>query len=234
MSEHDPRWRDDPELDEGLRALLEAGAAELPHDEQLERLEARLFPLIPPGGGGGVPATSVGVLAKAALALGGLAAIAGAVWMTTQPSSRIPAEPVAVGPLDTDASIVASAAIESAASVIPAAVADTSADAGRGTPRPVVASERPARAADPASELALVEAAQSVLASSPTRALALTRTHSRDYPDGALAQEREVIAIDALMRLDRAPAARTRAARFHERWPTSAHGRRVDVLVATH
>ena len=53
MSEEPIRWRDDPELGGELRALLDAGAAELPHPEQLDRLEAKLFPLLGPGGGGG-------------------------------------------------------------------------------------------------------------------------------------------------------------------------------------
>jgi hypothetical protein len=49
-----------------------------------------------------------------------------------------------------------------------------------------------------------------------------------------MAQEREVIAIDALMRLGRADGAKARAGRFHAAWPDSAHGRRVDALVELH
>jgi hypothetical protein len=49
-----------------------------------------------------------------------------------------------------------------------------------------------------------------------------------------MAQEREVLAIDALMRLGKTNDAKARAAKFHATWPDSAHGRRVDALVELH
>jgi hypothetical protein len=81
-----------------------------------------------------------------------------------------------------------------------------------------------------ADELNLLARAQNALSSDPAFALELTSEHVRTFPSGALAQEREVIAIDALLRLDQTAEASIRAATFHRRFPTSAHRRRVDVL----
>jgi hypothetical protein len=78
----------------------------------------------------------------------------------------------------------------------------------------------------------IVDEAQRALASSPARALELAEEHRRGHGDGEWAEEREVVAIDALLRLGRTEEARARAAAFHARWPRSSLGRRVDVLVA--
>lgn len=81
------------------------------------------------------------------------------------------------------------------------------------------------------SEVELIREAQTALASSPTKALGLARTHASRFPNGRLAQEREVLAIDALVRMGRADAAQRRADAFRSRWPASSHVRRVDVLI---
>jgi hypothetical protein len=86
---------------------------------------------------------------------------------------------------------------------------------------------------DPDAEMRDLDEAQRVLATNPTRALELCDAQVKSSPKGAMAQEREVIAIDALMRLGRTADAKARAEQFHKTWPTSAHGRRVDSLVAT-
>jgi hypothetical protein len=52
-------------------------------------------------------------------------------------------------------------------------------------------------------EARLLEAARASLSSSPAQALALTEEHARIYPLGQLGAERELIAIDALLRLGR-------------------------------
>jgi hypothetical protein len=74
----------------------------------------------------------------------------------------------------------------------------------------------------------LLEKARRALGSDPNRALALTREHARSYPSGVLAQEREVIAIEALKRLGRAGEADARRGTFEERYPQSAHRRNLD------
>jgi hypothetical protein len=76
---------------------------------------------------------------------------------------------------------------------------------------------------DAARETALLEPARAALQSDPAEALKLTRRHRARFPRGALAQEREVIAIEALERLGRKAAARARAAEFERRYRGSVH-----------
>src|SRR5690606_877739 len=65
----------------------------------------------------------------------------------------------------------------------------------------------------------------------PKRALALTREHKRLYPNGKLSQEREVIAIEALSRLDQKNRAQQKATEFSEKYPESAHPKKVDTTL---
>lgn len=81
------------------------------------------------------------------------------------------------------------------------------------------------------TEVALLGRAQHELVSDPGSALSATEEHARRYPSGALLQEREFIAIQALVRLGRRSEAATRAAQFRSRFPESAHLRRIDILL---
>lgn len=80
------------------------------------------------------------------------------------------------------------------------------------------------------SESALVQRAQQALASSPASALALANEHLARHPGGRLAQERELIAISALVALGRTGEANARAASFLATFPRSAHRPRVEAL----
>jgi hypothetical protein len=82
----------------------------------------------------------------------------------------------------------------------------------------------------PETELSMLRRAQAALATAPDRALELARSHQERYGEGLLAQEREVIAIEALMRLGRVPEANQRTRDFSRRYPGSAHQRRIDRL----
>jgi hypothetical protein len=81
------------------------------------------------------------------------------------------------------------------------------------------------------SEGALLLRARQQLASDPSSALALTDEAGRRFPDGALAPEREVLAIEALARLGRLPTARARLAAFRVAYPRSPHLARLESLV---
>lgn len=82
------------------------------------------------------------------------------------------------------------------------------------------------------SEGALLLSARRQLASDPSSALALTEEAARRFPDGALAPEREVLAIEALARLGRLPAARARFASFRAVYPQSPHLARLESLLS--
>jgi outer membrane protein assembly factor BamD (BamD/ComL family) len=70
------------------------------------------------------------------------------------------------------------------------------------------------------------------LAQNPKEALAKLEEHARRFPNGTLAQEREVMAIDALLRLGRRADAESRAERFKQTYARSGHVRRIDALLA--
>ncbi len=86
----------------------------------------------------------------------------------------------------------------------------------------------PALAAPRCDDVMLVDAADTELrAGNPARALAIAREHEQRCPAGALVQERERIAIEALVQLGRIDQARVRTRAFEERFPSSPHVRRV-------
>jgi hypothetical protein len=92
-------------------------------------------------------------------------------------------------------------------------------------------SAAPAAALDPETELALLRRALAALAAQPRESLELAAQHEREYAQGIFGQEREVIAIDALLALQRTTAAETRARRFLEHYPRSAHAPRIRTLL---
>jgi hypothetical protein len=93
-------------------------------------------------------------------------------------------------------------------------------------------STAPARTvSSPEAELALLDRAQRALERDPATALALSEQHARDYPHGLFAQEREVLAIEALLKLRQRAAAVTRAEDFVKHFADSPHARRVRALL---
>ncbi|AUX46149.1 hypothetical protein SOCE26_076540 [Sorangium cellulosum] len=68
---------------------------------------------------------------------------------------------------------------------------------------------------------------RAILARSPEAPLSLLDEHRTEFPAGALAAEREVIAIDALLRRGSGGDARARAQDFLARFPSSPHAERV-------
>ena len=84
-----------------------------------------------------------------------------------------------------------------------------------------------------ADEVKLIDGAQRALQSEPRRALALVEEHARRFPDQLLEQEREVIAVAALVKLERKAEAAERAQRFLSRFPRSAHAVRMRAVAAS-
>jgi hypothetical protein len=88
-----------------------------------------------------------------------------------------------------------------------------------------------AASTDRESEAHLLARAQDALGTSPARTLALTNEHAARFPSGGLGQERELLAIQALVQLGRKDEARARATRFIGTFPTSAHRHHIETLV---
>jgi hypothetical protein len=107
-------------------------------------------------------------------------------------------------------------------------------------PPPAPADSAPAAAAVPPlpaaedTEVRLLHKAQDDAESNPEGALVRVAEHERRFASGVLVQEREVLAITALMRLGRAAEAHDRAAAFRDRFPGSAYLPKIDALLARH
>jgi hypothetical protein len=224
-------WTDPPRLLDGeldasdpLARALRAGREDLPTDAALLKI--------------------VGGLAAAPLLGASTAKAAGAAgkWLSLKLASAVVATAVAGG------GVVAVVQRWPSPAPTPPRVAPARMLAPRVEPTPTVAEQPPAEEppepppphrsvvahapAPPAvSEIDLLAQAQGALDSNPRGALALADRHQREFADGAYAQEREVIAIDALLRLGRSRLAADRAARFEENYPGSAHLARVRALI---
>lgn len=116
-----------------------------------------------------------------------------------------------------------------------AAAADgaTSSGAVR-TPQPASGSSPtpgPSSVAGAPSEIELLRDARLALRQSPAAALAFAEQHARLYPQGKLTQERELIAISALVASGRRTAALSRGARFEQAFPTSPYRKQLGELL---
>lgn len=82
-----------------------------------------------------------------------------------------------------------------------------------------------------AEELLLLERANASLVSRPQRSLALAREHRQRFQRGVLVEEREMLAVQALIRLGRLDDARRRADALRAAYPHTAYGERLTTLL---
>lgn len=83
-----------------------------------------------------------------------------------------------------------------------------------------------------ADEAKLLELARTQLAQDPARALEFVQRHLQLHPNGQLSAERELIAVEALLRLGRRPEAEQRAAPRLQQAPLSLYARRLRKLLS--
>jgi len=236
VSDDPTRWLEGGEP--FMQSLLEAGRTELPDAARMENLAAKLGPAILGGGGaggaGGASATKASVWGSTLTkAIGACVVTAGVVVGAVGVRSALAPTPVPVrveepvpaadGANVHNAPTVASESepVRPAASAPATAVAVPSA-----RPSPVAPAE------DAEAETRLLHRAQDELGGSPARALSTCQEHLRRFPRGILAQEREVLAIDALVRLGRRGEATGRAESFARSFPSSSHRRRIEALLS--
>jgi hypothetical protein len=244
-----------PELDAPLRAALER----VPDDAAIERMAAKLgIPAgtsTPPSATGGRPSTSeapgqpatpslpppVGGAKLLALkgAIGVAVLIAGAIgaWQLMNPHPEIPRSGA---PSGTSASerAPAPAAATGLAPAQPAATTFAPTEASpiapsQALPAAPLAEAPPSVKARARSELELIADAEHALRSNPRQALLLAAEHARLFPRGELAQEREVLTIEALVRTGQKDRARARLEAFRRTYPSSPHARRLESLFRT-
>lgn len=103
--------------------------------------------------------------------------------------------------------------------------------AERSAPPPPPRAPTRRAAAAPDDEVGLLQ--EALGAASPADALFAAEQHRKQYPESPLAQEREVIAVEALVKLGQRNAALARIQLFRAKWPTSTHLVRLERLVQT-
>jgi hypothetical protein len=69
------------------------------------------------------------------------------------------------------------------------------------------------------------------MTSDPRQALAIANEHAKRYPRGQLAAERELILIQALVKLGRTREAEARGRALRKSAPTSIYGERLDTIL---
>jgi hypothetical protein len=241
-----PRWTEGTEIPGPLRDLLTTSRDTVGSPAQVDRLaQALSLALGPEAGLGQVKiAPRASGLHFGSRAIGGLfggaAAVVGVWWMMQTPAPPV-SSPI-VSPV-TGESVPPQSAAELAPAelvapaqapvappeVAPLEVAPLEAAPLEAAPSEAARSSRPRSPSRNApSEAELLARAQAALAAEPARAFALTREHRRRFPEGVLAQEREVIAIEALKRLGKQRAASDKAAAFEDRFPGSVHRERLE------
>jgi hypothetical protein len=142
----------------------------------------------------------------------------------TTPAPITTSAPIAVpgsAPESAPAPITASAPI-----IASAPIAASAPEARRAPPRrapAVAAAEAPADADALLREAQMLEKARAGIEGDPASSLRSLDEHRGGFPEGQLAAERELLAIDALARLGRAGEARARAQAFLARFPSSPY-----------
>jgi len=150
-------------------------------------------------------------------------------------STPAPLAPVTQAP-STNASAAVAATAQATAVNEPAAIAVSSLPTIPPPPAAASAVASAVASAAPsnlAAEQALIDTARSALSRGrATDALHAADDHARQFPRGRLAEERETMAIQALLLAGRRSDADARGARFHKAYPGSLYGNAVDALLA--
>jgi len=251
------RLADDPSAPATLAEALRAARGPAPDRERIAALGVALgLPLppvvVPPPPALPLPAAPVAAVAGAGAKLAVTAvAIVGAVAATAvvgfgvgRAPSPVPARPIPAAAVQKIEARAPEPMEDIALPIEQPAAAPAAAPPSRrhhhARPAAPVAAEEPAAPpeapSDAASRLreeaALVQRAERLLDLDPTGALRLTEERRRRFPTGALDQEAEVVAIDALLRLGRRPEATTRAQKFEATHAGSLHARRIKRLLS--
>lgn len=206
------------------RVLEELGAEAVPPPGTQARVRARLETAIPEmrgpagGGGGGSGSGAAGPLGRYAMSigtfvLGGMAGAALTVALVRPPPPRV----VYVDRPSPGKAFASTAGAEASAPAPSPGPTPTSA------PAAVTLRAEPASSASQlAAERRLLDVARADLAQAePERALARLGVHQVRYPRGFLSEERDAMAVQALVKLGRYDEARARASAFRERAPNS-------------
>ncbi len=242
---NDRRWESlDPADEAFVEDALRAGRGELPDDARMRAMEGRLgnalekemassgwwsrswlYPVV----GLAVVALSVRAgMSSPSAPSAPVPPVATAALATTEPAPSMPSTAFDSVESTPKAASVSVESLPVAEPVVPEAAKATRAPEAKTRPRPLATTSV---ANEPNDELALLEAASRALDASPDKALALTNEHMKRFRAPKFAQERERLAVVALVRLGRRDDAKRRADAFEAAFPESAHLTRVRELV---
>lgn len=209
-------------LEPELAALLDAERGATPPEAALDRVWSRVAVValpVPAGAGahtgaaasGGWLASHAAGVAAATFVLGGLAGAGIHAIVQKPPAERI----VYVDRVVPQVATVTAPPVVAAPSVVPTVDPSPTSRASSHAPAPSATSSL-------AAERALLDDARGALgAGDAGKALALADEHGRRFPRAQLGEEREAIAIQALVALGRNDEAKARAARFKVVAPNS-------------
>ena len=244
MNDSTPRRWLDPSSDAtpGMRMLLECTAHDGPTEAERAALRRKLDEVIASAPRIPTPAPPSSTVRPWMFALLALALVGGAAALLGRHRLGLDRSSLPVPTAAGSASVASSSVTEPIAnpSQIPVPTASTSsspsaAESAASMASTIAPKPTPSTSSSSAEdEIALVKRAYAALRNGdPAGALGLAAEHAKKFPSGMLTQEREVIAIDALVRLGRRAEAVQRANAFRKAFPKSAHLRRIDVLVGT-
>ncbi|HEX7666805.1 MAG TPA: hypothetical protein VF407_19890 [Polyangiaceae bacterium] len=249
MTDRDPpRLSQDPATSALLRDAIREGKNDLPDDARLAAIALKLGAIGAAGGGGAGAAASAGAakasVAPAAIKAGavktGMSAlsfkIAAAAAVTAVAVGGVAVAPRVLGPKPA-VTVAASTTIAPPTTTAPPATANdfalppASASAAPlpvpTTPSGVASTKVNAPPPHPDDELKNVAQAKAALATDPAKALAICNDDAQTFPKGQFAEDRETVAIDALVALGRVDAARARLKKFEAQFPTSPNTKRL-------
>jgi len=249
------------QLPEQLRQALKAGRAVHPTKAQLSDLSQRLAPLLPlsapsaqlPGPSGTEAlnvTTSQFTLGKGLLTLLAVAVTVPVVWfgattLTGHEKKPTPTEAIE-HPLPAQPEHASEVARPNQPVVehSPVSITPDKVTKEEISPKKEVAQSRPHVTSKSISsssetvggpqieaELRLIQKARGRLSMAPRQALELTKEHRQRFENGMFIQEREVIAIQALVNMGEMERAKKRAKTLVQRYPNTAYHRRLGKLL---
>jgi hypothetical protein len=224
-----------------LDELIAAARDDAPAPHARDALRARVWSRVAaPGGAAITPPRAIPPwVAPAAIA----AITAGAIgigWLAHRMTTSEPA-PVNTpaprtderSPVETPDAPIETRAIETQAIETQAIETRTPAPIETEGARSIPRATRAARADTPAAgdEATLLLAARRARLDDPEGALRMLDEHRARFPGGRLAEEREMLAIDLLVRTGHPELARARAVELVERWPESVYRDRAERVI---
>jgi len=163
------------------------------------------------------------------LIAGGLVVVAGSLALLTphREGPSAPDHPTPTSAKTAPVTLVPAPVATSEAPPTPEAKHAPVANTGRTTPAEATSSSEDTLAV----EAKLLNQAHAAMAADPQKALAIASEHAKRYPRGQLAAERELIVIQALVKLGRTHEAETRGRALRKSSPSSIYGERLDTIL---